>query len=354
MNRPESRPSRTGLPYRARRGIRTAKPNSASDILPYRARARNPPKGGAVSSAVPHAGPVSGPSVMGVPRTARRRPSGGYGFFALPRAGRGGPEHGSAAATPHGIVRSEGPDRKPSGRCRRMRKRRIPSRGEVPSTRIRGPSGTYGRACARHGASHPDTGFLPPGTRGRGMIRRLPPSRVRDSSANVGGAPIHGMRVRDFPSTARIPFPPDRAFHTSTGLPPATPRSRRPGDASVAGAGVPFCLFPSGFSTPGAESGPRRPVPERRNAAAGGRPAGRARARPFPGLPEISAKNSRKWLHDCRFTGKSQRKDPFRGHPTGGASSAQPSPGVRSPPQGIQRCVPDLPIAKTASGEEAS
>lgn len=106
-------------------------------------------------------------------------------FFALPRAGRGGPEHGSAA-TPHGIVRSEGPDRKPSGRCRRMRKRRIPSRGEVPSTRIRGPSGTYGRACARHGASHPDTGFLPPGTRGRGMIRRLPPSRVRDSSANVG------------------------------------------------------------------------------------------------------------------------------------------------------------------------
>lgn len=223
-------------------------------------------------------------------------------FFALPRAGRGGPEHGSAA-TPHGIVRSEGPDRKPSGRCRRMRKRRIPSRGEAPSTRIRGPSGTYGRACARHGASHPDTGFLPPGTRGRGMIRRLPPSRVRDSSANVGGAPIHGPRVRDFPSTARIPFPPDRAFHagagflagrsgrrrrgqsaftpirdflnrtppsaamqiafhTSTGLPPATPRSRRPGDASVAGAGVPFCLFPSGFSTPGAESGPRRPVPE--------------------------------------------------------------------------------------------
>ncbi len=198
-------------------------------------------------------------------------------FFALPRAGRGGPEHGSAAATPHGIVRSEGPDRKPSGRCRRMRKRRIPSRGE-----------------------------------GR------------------------------------------RAFHTSTGLPPATPRSRRPGDASVAGAGVPFCLFPSGFSTPGAESGPHRPVPERRSAAAGGRPAGRARARPFPGLPGISAKNSRKRLHDCRFTGKSQRKDPFRRHPTGGASSAQPSPGVRSPPQGIQRCVPDLPIAKTASGEEAS
>lgn len=136
-------------------------------------------------------------------------------FFALPRAGRGGPEHGSAAATPHGIVRSEGPDRKPSGRCRRMRKRRIPSRGE-----------------------------------GR------------------------------------------RAFHTSTGLPPATPRSRRPGDASVAGAGVPFCLFPSGFSTPGAESGPRRPVPERRSAAAGGRPAGRAKAARFPDCPEFPPKTA--------------------------------------------------------------
>lgn len=122
-----------------------------------------------------------------------------------------------------------------------------------------------------------------------------PSTRVRDSSQAVldavaGGkapTPIRNFLNRTPPSASM-----QSAFHTSTGLPPATPRSRRPGDASVAGAGLPFCLFPSGFSTPGAESGPRRPVPERRSAAAGGRPAGRAKAARFPDCPEFPPKTA--------------------------------------------------------------